>query len=97
MPRLKGLPFETAIIERSRRRESRAEEALIETYLAGVSVRHVEDVTKVLWNSKVSPATISELNKEAYVYIEEWRNQPLQGGKYPYVHVDGIYLRRNWG
>jgi transposase-like protein len=21
----------------------------------------------------------------------------LQGGKYPYVYVDGIYLRRNWG
>lgn len=46
---------------------------------------------------KVSPATISELNKKAYVHIEEWRNRPLQGGKYPYVYVDGIYLRRNWG
>ena len=21
----------------------------------------------------------------------------MQGGKYPYVYVDGIYLRRNWG
>ena len=27
--------------------------------------------------------------------IERYR--PLQGGKYPYVYVDGIYLRRNWG
>jgi len=26
-----------------------------------------------------------------------WRNRPLQGGCYPYVYVDGIYLRRNWG
>ena len=40
---------------------------------------------------------ISELNKKAYVHIEDWRNRPLQGGKYPYVYVDGIYLRRNWG
>ena len=39
MPRLKGVPFETAIIERYRRRESSVEEALIEMYLAGVSVR----------------------------------------------------------
>ena len=46
---------------------------------------------------KVSPATISELNKKAYVHIEDWRNRPLQGGCYPYVYVDGIYLRRNWG
>ena len=38
MPCLKGIPFETAIIERYRRRESSVEEALIEMYLAGVSV-----------------------------------------------------------
>lgn len=70
MPRLKGVPFETAIIERYRRRESSVEEALIEMYLAGVSVRRVEDITEALWGSKVSPATISELNKKAYVHIE---------------------------
>ena len=38
VPRLKGVSFETAIIERYRRRESSVEEALIEMYLAGVSV-----------------------------------------------------------
>ena len=97
VPRLKGVSFETAIIERYRRRESSVEEALIEMYLAGVSVRRVEDITEALWGSKVSPTTISELNKKAYVHIEDWRNRPLQGGRYPYVYVDGIYLRRNWG
>lgn len=97
VPKLKGIPFETAIIERYRRRESSVEEALIEMYLAGVSVRRVEDITEALWGTKVSPATISELNKKAYVHIENWRNRPLQGGKYPYIYVDGLYLRRNWG
>ena len=97
VPKLKGIPFETAIIERYRRRESSVEEALIEMYLAGVSVRRVEDITEALWGTKVSPSTISELNKKAYVHIEQWRNRPLQGGKYPYIYVDGIYLRRNWG
>ena len=97
VPRLKGVTFETAIIERYRRRESSVEEALIEMYLAGVSVRRVEDITEALWGTKVSAATVSELNKKAYVHIEAWRNRPLQGGKYPYVYVDGIYLRRNWG
>lgn len=95
MPKLKVISFETAIIERYRRRESSVEEALIEMYLAGVSVRRVEDITEALWGSKVSPSTISELNKKAYVNIEVWRNQPLQGVKYPYVYVDGIYLKRN--
>ena len=97
VPRLKGISFETAIIERYRRRESSVEEALMEMYLAGVSVRRVEDITEALWGCKVSSSTISELNKKAYVHIEQWRNRPLQGGKYSYVYVDGIYLKRNWG
>ena len=64
MPRLKGISFETAIIERYRRRESSVEEALIEMYLAGVSVRRVEDITEALWGTKVSASTVSELNKK---------------------------------
>jgi hypothetical protein len=47
--------FETAIIERYRRREGSVEEALIEMYLAGVSVRRVEDITEALWGTRVSP------------------------------------------
>ena len=90
VPKLKGISFENAIIEQYRRRESSVEEALIERYLAGVSVRRVGDITAALWGSKVSPATISELNKKAYVHIEDWRNRPLQGERYPYVYVDGI-------
>ena len=96
MPKLKGVTFETAIIERYRRRESSVEEALIEMYLAGVSVRRVEDISEALWGSRVSASTISDLNKKAYVHIEEWRNRALKG-EYPYVYVDGIYLKRNWG
>ena len=96
VPKLKGVPFETAIIERYRRRESSVEEALIEMYLAGVSVRRVEDITEALWGTKVSPGTISNLNKKAYEHIETWRTRPLTG-EYPYVYIDGVYLKRSWG
>lgn len=42
-------PADTAIIERYCQRESSVEEALMEMYLVGVSVRRVEDITEVLW------------------------------------------------
>ena len=84
VPKLKGVRFDTAIIERYRRRETSVEEALIEMYLAGVSVRRVEDISEALWGSRVSASTISDLNKKAYVHIEEWRNRELRT-KYPYV------------
>lgn len=47
--------------------------------------------------NKVWPSTISELNNKTYVHIEEWWIRPLQDGKYSYVYVDGLYLRRIWG
>ena len=96
IPKLRTLPFDTAIIERYKRREESVEEALIEMYLAGISVRRVEDISEALWGAKVSPGTISNLNKKVYAQIEEWRNRPLVA-EYPYVYMDGIYLKKNWG
>lgn len=65
MPKIKDVPFETAIIERYKRRETSLEEALIEMYLVGVSVRRVEDITQALRGTKVSPFTISNLNQKS--------------------------------
>ena len=96
MPKLRSLPFETAIIARYRRRESSVEEALVEMYLAGVSVRRVEDITQALWGTRVSSGTVSDLNQKIYVKIEEWRNRPIEG-EYPYVFLDGMWLKRSWG
>jgi transposase-like protein len=65
-------------------------------YLAGVSVRRVEDITEALWGTRVSSDVVSQLNKKVYVQIEQWRNLPIMG-TYAYVYLDGIYLKRSWG
>jgi putative transposase len=96
MPKLRNISFETAIIELYRRRESSVEEALVEMYLAGVSVRRVEDITEALWGTRVSPSTVSDLNQKIYANIESWRKRPLNG-QYPYIFLDGIWLKRAWG
>lgn len=96
MPKLRARTFETAIIERYRRREASIEEALIEMYLAGVSVRRVEDITEALWGTRVSSGTVSKLNQKVYKHIEIWRQRPIEG-KHPYVYLDGIVLKRSWG
>ena len=96
VPKLRRATFETAIIDRYRRRESSVEEALMEMYLAGVSVRRVEDITQALWGMRVSAGTVSDLNQKMYERIETWRNRPIEG-VYPYVYLDGISLKRTWG
>jgi len=96
MPKLKGVRFATAVIERYKRRETSVEEAMIEMYLAGVSTRRIEDVSEILWGASVSASTASNLNEKAFEAVEEWRCRPLTCA-YPYVFVDGIYLKRAWG
>jgi putative transposase len=95
VPKLRRLPFETAIIERYRRREASVEEALVEMYLAGVSVRRVEDITEALWGTRVSSGTVSRLNQKIYRHIEAWRNREITS-ECPYVYLDGVVLKRSW-
>jgi len=96
VPKLRGATFQTAVIERYRRRETSVEEAMMEMYLAGVSTRRIEDVSEILWGSAVSAATVSNLNEKAFAQVEKWRTRELSGA-YPYVYIDGIYLKRAWG
>ncbi len=84
MPKLRKQAFETAIIERYQRRDSSVEEAPSEMYLAGVSVRRVEDITEALWGTRVSPRTVSNLNKKIYAKVEEWRHRRIEGD-HPYL------------
>ena len=96
MPKLRKQTFETAIIERYRRRDISIEEAIVQMYLAGVSVRRVEDITEALWGTRVSSGTVSKLNQKVYKHIERWRTQPIEG-EFAYVYLDGLVLRRSWG
>lgn len=96
VPRLRNLPLETAIIERYKRRESSVEEALIEMYLAGVSMRRVEDITEALWGTRVSASAGSGMAQKVYGQIEQWRSRKLTG-EHAYVYLDGIWLKRSWG
>ena len=79
VPKLRGATFQTAVIERYRRRETSVEEAIIEMCLAGVSA-----------------GTVSNLNEKVFESVDAWRTRPLSGG-YPYLFVDGVYLKRSWG
>lgn len=69
MPKLKGMRFATAVIERRKRRETS-----VEMRLAGVSTRRIEDVSEILWGAGVSAGTVSNLNDKAFKAVEEWRS-----------------------
>lgn len=68
----------------------------MQMYLAGVSVRRVEDIAEALWGTRVSSGTVSNLNCKVYRHIERWRNQAIEG-ECAYVYLDGLALKRSWG
>lgn len=96
VPKLKGAVFESAVIERYRRREESVEEALIDMYLAGVSTRQVDDVSQLLWGDRMPSQTLSDKLKKVYANIDEWRGRPLEQD-YPYLFMDGVWHKRCWG
>ena len=96
VPKLKGAVFESAVIERYRRREESVEEALIDMYLAGVSTRQVDDISQLLWGERMPSQTLSDKLKKVYGDIDAWRTRPLED-EYPYVFVDGVWHKRSWG
>ena len=96
VPKLKGAVFESAVIERYRRREQSVEESLIDMYLAGVSTRQVDDISQLPWGDRMPSQTLSDKLKKVYDEIDEWRTRPLES-EYPYVFVDGVWHKRSWG
>lgn len=99
IPKLRQQTFEAAIIERYRRRESSVEEALIEMYLAGVSVRRVEDITEALCGAR------GYRRRRCRTSLRRSTPRSKRGGTgrlratiptYTCVYLDGIALKRTW-
>ena len=88
VPKLKGALFESAVIERYRRREQSVEESLIDMYLAGVSTRQVDDISQLLWGDRMPSQTLSDKLKRIYGEIDQWRTRPLD--VYGQINVYGV-------
>jgi transposase-like protein len=95
VPKLRTLSFETAIIERYRRREEfggrSAHGDVPGGRVGSAGGRHHRSAV----GDRVSPGTVSNLNKKVYERIEKWINSRIEG-EYPYVFLDGIWLKRCW-
>ena len=59
-------------------------------YLAGVSTRQVDDVSRLLWGDRMPSQTLSDKLKKVYADIDEWRGRPLEQD-YPYLFMDGVW------
>ena len=91
-PQLREIPFETKVFERYSRTEKALVNAIIESYLQGVSTRNVETVISHLGVNQISASYVSKVAQELDVKVSEFMERTIDS-HIPYLFVDASYFK----
>jgi len=91
-PLLRDISFETQVFERYSRVEKALENAIIESYLQGVSTRKIQRVISTLGVEKISASYVSSIAKELDSKVIEFLSRPIES-HIPYLFVDASYFK----
>jgi putative transposase len=97
VPRDREGEFVTEVFERYKRMTGDVEEAVLEMYLSGISVRKITGVTEALSRVRVGKDAVSRIVRRLEEEQREWRERPLEEKDYPYLYLDATYLKVRWG
>ena len=91
-PQFREFSFETKVFERYSRVEKALINAIIESYLQGVSTRKVQDIVSQLGIDQLSASSVSRISKELDEKVEEFLKRPIEQ-EVPYLFVDASYFK----
>jgi transposase-like protein len=91
-PQLREIPFKTTIFKRYSRTEKALVNAIVESYLQGVSTRKVENVVSCLGVDQVSPSYVSKVARELDEQVKKFLEKPINP-HIPYLFVDASYYK----
>ena len=92
MPRVRQAGFRSELLGFRRRRGEDVDRAIVEAYVAGASMREVTASLHAMWNSSVSPSTVSVLVRELDGERQDFQSRTL-ADDYLYLALDGMYVR----
>lgn len=91
-PQFREISFETKVFERYSRVERALINAVIESYLQGVSTRKVQDIVSQFGIEELSASSVSRIAKELDEKAEEFLKRPIER-PIPYLFVDASYFK----
>jgi putative transposase len=97
VPRDREGEFVTEVFERYKRMTGDVEEAILEMYLSGISVRKIAGVTDALSKVRVGKDAVSRIATRLQEQQKEWRERSLEEKAYPYLYRDATDLKVRWG
>jgi transposase-like protein len=97
VPRDREGEFVTELFERYKRMTGDLEEAVLEMYLSGISVRKIAGVTDALSKVRVGKDAVSRIASRLEEQQKQWRERSLEEKGYPYLYLEATYLKVRWG
>jgi transposase-like protein len=97
VPRDREGEFATEVFERYKRMTGDVEEAILEMYLSGISVRKIAGVTEALSKVRVGKDAVSRIAHRLEEQQKQWRARSLEEKEYPYLYLDATYPKVRWG
>src|SRR5512137_72718 len=91
-PQFREISFKTKVFDRYSRVEKALINAIIESYLQGVSTRKVKDIVSRLGIEDLSASSVSRISKELDEKVEEFLKRPIEH-PVPYLFVDASYFK----
>ena len=97
VPRDREGEFITELFERYKRMTGDVEEAILEMYLSGISVRKVAGITDALSKVRIGKDAVSRIASRLEGQQRDWRERSLEEKEYSYLYLDATYLKVRWG
>ena len=91
-PQFRETSFETKVFDRYSRVEKALINAVLESYLQGVSTRRIQDIVSRLGIESLSASSVSRISKELDEKVEEFLKRPIEH-PIPYLFVDASYFK----
>jgi len=91
-PQFRNMPFETQIFGKYSRVEKALVNAIVESYLQGVSTRRIQDIVSHLGIEQLSPASVSRMARDLDEQVQAFLKRPIEH-KIPYLIVDASYFK----
>jgi len=91
-PQFREISFETKVFDRYSRVEKALINAVLESYLQGVSTRRIQDIVSRLGIESLSASSVSRISKELDEKVEEFLKRPIEH-PIPYLYVDASYFK----
>ena len=91
IPRDRNSEFESPIVPKYERRDSRTEEIIVKLFQTGLTNDEITIIVESLYSKKYSTTTISNITEQVIANVESFQMKPLQE-EYAVIYLDATYL-----